>query len=191
MLQKVVAVCDFSAATTDLRAMFRWPFASNRSLFRFQTTIRPPATAEHGLRIMAMLYLTPILPLGPVSYMCGTTSMPLSSFVLAKVASLPLMLLYVFIGASTGALISDKKKNKGNEDVAKQIEQNQTLIVSGILLSVVMIVGISYYIKKELYKVRYQNTARDAIEPSCEFRNVVLTNSQHCFSFRLWNAKRN
>ncbi len=67
------------------------------------------------------------------------------------------MLLYVFIGASTGALISDKKnKNQKGEDtdVAKQIEQNQTLIVSGILLSVIMIAGISYFIKKELYKVR-------------------------------------
>lgn len=29
------------------------------------------AVSEHGLRIMAMLYLTPVLPLGPVSYMCG------------------------------------------------------------------------------------------------------------------------
>eukprot|EP00545_Synedropsis_sp_CCMP1620_P005848 CAMPEP_0119029238 /NCGR_PEP_ID=MMETSP1176-20130426/40377_1 /TAXON_ID=265551 /ORGANISM="Synedropsis recta cf, Strain CCMP1620" /LENGTH=236 /DNA_ID=CAMNT_0006985559 /DNA_START=48 /DNA_END=755 /DNA_ORIENTATION=- len=41
------------------------------------------AVSEHGLRIMAMLYLTPVLPLGPVSYMCGSTSMALSSFVLA------------------------------------------------------------------------------------------------------------
>ena len=56
------------------------------------------AVAENGLRIMAMLYLTPVLPLGPVSYMVGTTSMRLSRFVMAKVASLPLMMLYVFIG---------------------------------------------------------------------------------------------
>jgi len=98
---------------------------------------------------MAMLYLTPVLPLGPVSYMCGTTSMALSSFAMAKVASLPLMILYVFIGASTGTLLSDPS---GSE--AKKIEENKTLIVMGILLSAVMITCISHYIRKELDKVR-------------------------------------
>lgn len=93
---------------------------------------------------MAMLYLTPVLPLGPVSYMCGSTSMALSSFVIAKVASLPLMLLYVFIGASAGTLIAD----------TEAIEHNSTLIVSGILLSITMIAGISHYIRKELMTVR-------------------------------------
>jgi hypothetical protein len=106
------------------------------------------AVSEQGLRIMAMLYLTPVLPLGPVSYMCGTTSMALSSFALAKVASLPLMTLYVFIGASTGTLLSDPS---GSE--AKKIEENKSLIVMGIVLSAVMITGISRYIRKELDKV--------------------------------------
>lgn len=106
------------------------------------------AVSEQGLRIMAMLYLTPVLPLGPVSYMCGTTSMALSSFTLAKVASLPLMTLYVFIGASTGTLLSDPS---GSE--AKKIEENKSLIVMGIVLSAVMITGISHYIRKELDKV--------------------------------------
>ena len=100
---------------------------------------------------MAMLYLTPILPLGPVSYMCGTTSMALRSFVIAKIASLPLMLLYVFIGASTGALIS---KPGSNAAQVKNIEENETLIISGIVLSFVMIGCITHYIKKELNKVR-------------------------------------
>jgi len=109
------------------------------------------AAAEHGLRIMAMLYLTPILPLGPVSYMCGTTSMALSSFVLAKVASLPLMLLYCFIGASTGSLLS-ADPNAATEGV-QSIEKNQTLIISGILLSFLMIGGITHFIKKELDKI--------------------------------------
>jgi uncharacterized membrane protein YdjX (TVP38/TMEM64 family) len=97
---------------------------------------------------MAMLYLTPVLPLGPVSYMCGTTSMHLSSFAIAKVASLPLMILYCFIGASTGTLLSDPT---GAE--AKKIEGNKTLIVFGILLSAVMIAGISHFIRKELDKI--------------------------------------
>ena len=100
---------------------------------------------------MAMLYLTPILPLGPVSYMCGTTSMALQSFVLAKVASLPLMLLYCFIGASAGALLSSDPQAASAE--VKSIEENQTLIISGIVLSFVMIGGITHFIKKELDKI--------------------------------------
>jgi uncharacterized membrane protein YdjX (TVP38/TMEM64 family) len=109
------------------------------------------ATKENGLKIMAMLYLTPILPLGPVSYMCGTTSMKLSHFAIAKIASLPLMFLYTFIGASMSALIGTG--TKGMEDELKEIEQNQTLIISGICLSFVMIAGITHYIKKELNRV--------------------------------------
>jgi hypothetical protein len=69
--------------------------------------------------------------------------MKLSSFVLAKVASLPLMTLYVFIGASAGTLIAD----------ADAIENNKTMIVLGIGLSVLMICGISYYIRQELLMV--------------------------------------
>lgn len=121
-----------------------------------------PAAAEHGLRIMAMLYLTPILPLGPVSYMCGTTSMALRSFVLAKIASLPLMLLYCFIGASTGSLLSADPAAASEE--VKSIEQNQTLIISGILLSFLMIGGITHFIKKELDKIldRQKKETKDA-----------------------------
>lgn len=117
------------------------------------------ASAEHGLRIMAMLYLTPILPLGPVAYMCGTTSMALHHFVLAKVAALPLMMLYVFIGASTGTLMQHTGGVGETNDVpmsreqVQQIEENRTLIVGCIILSLLSITFISHYIKKELDKI--------------------------------------
>ena len=122
-----------------------------------QHTIQP-AAAEHGLRILAMLYLTPIAPLGPLSYMSGTTSMALSHFALAKVASLPIMMLYVFIGASAGALVAQSSRDDGDhnldESTQKLERDNPKLIVCGILVSVVMISSISVYIKKELFKVR-------------------------------------
>lgn len=63
------------------------------------------AVGKNGFRIMALLYLSPVLPLGPVSYMCGTTSMKLSHFAAAKVACVPLMVFYTFIGASAGSLV--------------------------------------------------------------------------------------
>jgi uncharacterized membrane protein YdjX (TVP38/TMEM64 family) len=135
------------------------------------------AAAEHGLRIMAMLYLTPILPLGPVSYMCGTTSMALSSFVMAKIASLPLMLLYAFIGASTGALLG--RGGKASQEELQKIEENQYLILSGIGLSLVMISCITHYIKKEL------NTVRRRIAWACvswqSLLPILLKLTSFCF----------
>lgn len=112
------------------------------------------AAAEHGLKILAMVYLTPIAPLGPLSYMCGTTSMALSHFALAKLASLPIMSLYVFIGASAGALVAASSRDAGHlEDNAAKLENNPTLLFCGIVVSVVMISAISIYVKKELFKI--------------------------------------
>jgi uncharacterized membrane protein YdjX (TVP38/TMEM64 family) len=108
---------------------------------------------------MAMLYLTPVLPLGLVSYMCGTTSMSIYSFILAKGASLPLYLIYTFVSAHSfikkrgGSGGSGGEKEEGT---AKQLEENEFLIVSGILLSVVMMTLITRHIRKELMKVSKQ-----------------------------------
>jgi uncharacterized membrane protein YdjX (TVP38/TMEM64 family) len=109
------------------------------------------AASQHGFRIMVMLYLTPVFPLGPVSYMFGTTSMALSSFATAKIASLPLKLLYSFIGASAGAL--GKTKDGPDGDEVKDIEENRTFVIAGILFSIVVFSFITHYITKELNKV--------------------------------------
>ena len=84
--------------------------------------------------------------------------MALSHFALAKVASLPIMTLYVFIGASAGALVAASSRDDGehnlDESTQKLERDNPKLIVCGIIVSVVMISSISVYIKKELFKVR-------------------------------------
>lgn len=129
------------------------------------------AASENGLKIMAMLYLTPVLPLGLVSYMCGTTSMALFDFAAAKIASLPLYFIYTFIGASAHTFIKQGGGEAGSASAgdssagkasigqsvsneAKQLEENQFLIVSGLILSLVMMTLITRHIRKELMKVR-------------------------------------
>lgn len=107
---------------------------------------------------MAMLYLTPVLPLGLVSYACGTTTMDVSSFALAKIASLPLYLLYTFIGASAHSFIKRGAAGSGGigksvSEEAKKLEENQFLLVAGLVLSVVMMTLITRHIRKELMKV--------------------------------------
>ncbi|KAL3904946.1 MAG: hypothetical protein SGARI_004686 [Bacillariaceae sp.] len=116
------------------------------------------AASQNGLKIMAMLYLTPVLPLGLVSYACGTTSMNVGSFALAKVASLPLYLLYTFIGASAHSFIKRGKNQGGSigasvSEEAKKLEENRAVIVAGIVLSIVMMTLITRHIRKELMKI--------------------------------------
>lgn len=117
------------------------------------------AVSDNGFRIMAMLYQTPILPLAPISYMCGTSSMPLHSFALARLASTPLMLLQVFVGASTGTIVSGEAERMATPNGAVGSfsgdgDNSQTrLMIFGIILSVVSISCVSRVVKKELYKI--------------------------------------
>eukprot|EP00538_Stauroneis_constricta_P009145 CAMPEP_0119564364 /NCGR_PEP_ID=MMETSP1352-20130426/26736_1 /TAXON_ID=265584 /ORGANISM="Stauroneis constricta, Strain CCMP1120" /LENGTH=396 /DNA_ID=CAMNT_0007613117 /DNA_START=179 /DNA_END=1369 /DNA_ORIENTATION=- len=130
------------------------------------------AASENGMKIMAMLYLTPVLPLGLVSYMCGTTSMKLHAFTVAKIASLPLYLIYTFLGASAHAFIkkgaaeNDTPSMVSASDQAKQLEENESLIIGGIVLSIVMMTLITRTIKRELMNVldeqKKEKTTSDA-----------------------------
>lgn len=122
------------------------------------------AVSDNGFKIMCLLYLTPILPLGPVSYMCGTTSMPLIRFASAKIAALPLMLLYVFIGASTdtffGAGTEHSGAVEGGGDSPKTVkkmgvdeETHRKMVLFGLCLSIISMSLVSHFVKKELYKI--------------------------------------
>ena len=136
------------------------------------------AVSDNGFKIMCLLYLTPILPLGPVSYLCGTTSMPLVKFAMAKIAALPLMMLYVFIGASTDTFFTtttttgDGDEHGGNNnnndgatagvvegsDNAKKMhgvdeETHRKMVLFGLILSIISMSLVSHFVKKELYKV--------------------------------------
>ena len=83
--------------------------------------------------------------------------MNIYSFSVAKVASTPIYLVYTFIGASAHSFV--KRGGKGDEGAisasegAKQLEENEYLIFSGIILSVVMMTLITRHIRKELMKV--------------------------------------
>ena len=142
------------------------------------------AVGKNGFKIMALLYLSPILPLGPVSYMCGTTSMKLSHFAAAKVACVPLMIFYVFLGASAGTLVHKGGKKAGsgasaaantdaNADSAAFAEADELdhlvegestgMIVFAILLSMASMALISHFVKKELMKVLHEQKAESEV----------------------------
>lgn len=126
------------------------------------------AVSENGFQIMALIYLTPAVPLGPMSYMMGTTSMNAWDFAKAKIAALPMTALYVYLGAATGTLLLAEEEEgvdgKGVTGVAggdgKGVKHNMgdlslspMMVMSGILLSVLIIVVISVKMKHELQRV--------------------------------------
>jgi len=126
------------------------------------------AVSENGFKIMSLLYLTPVMPLGPVSYMMGTTSMPLVDFAKAKIFALPLTVLYVYMGAATGTLMTATSTNTEEDQQGITNTKPQPLsaqmhemslspkaMIFGIILSVVSIALISYRMKMELDKVRF------------------------------------
>ncbi|KAL7547087.1 hypothetical protein ACHAWF_010398 [Thalassiosira exigua] len=133
------------------------------------------AVSDNGFRIMCLLYLTPILPLGPVSYLLGTTSMPLAKFAMAKIAALPLMLLYVLIGASTDTFFggSDAEVEGGEGAAAAKTvhgvdeETHRKMVFFGLFLSIISMSLVSYFVKKELYKVSRPGPATMQMECSC------------------------
>jgi hypothetical protein len=82
--------------------------------------------------------------------------MSIYSFLLAKIASLPLYLIYTFVGASAHSFIKrggEKGTTISAAGEVKHLEENEFVIVFGILLSVVMMTLITRYIRKELMKV--------------------------------------
>ena len=108
---------------------------------------------------MCLIYLTPVIPYGPVGYMMGTTSMPTIEFAKAKIAALPLTALYVYLGAATGTLVT--ASDSTNEGVEKtdfgEVTLSPKLILVGIICSIASISIISVKMKRELEKVRPQD----------------------------------
>jgi len=123
------------------------------------------AVSENGFKVMALIYLTPAVPLGPMSYMMGTTSMDIFDFAKAKIAALPMTALYVYLGAATGTLMMEGEdangtKSEGGDSKGilhktkiEELSLSPKLVAIGILFSISLIAIISIKMKKELQKV--------------------------------------
>jgi hypothetical protein len=90
----------------------------------------------------------------------GTTSMPLISFAKAKIAALPLTILYVYLGAATGALVAsteeevDPTASNNTKKGMDELKVDPKMIVFGILCSIGSIALISIKMKQILQTVR-------------------------------------
>lgn len=89
--------------------------------------------------------------------------MPLMKFAAAKIAALPLMLVYVFIGASTDTFMGGSatattdeggaSNAKTDNKIGVDDDTHRKMVLFGLCLSIVSMTMVSHFVKKELYKV--------------------------------------
>ena len=60
------------------------------------------AVGEHGLKIVALLRLSPIFPFNALNYVLGLTKVRMRDYVIAHIGMLPGTLLYVYYGKLAG-----------------------------------------------------------------------------------------
>lgn len=113
------------------------------------------ALNDCGFRIMCLIHLTPVVPFGPISYMCGTTSMSVTIFALSNVAVIPLSILYILMSASAGHLMTsigevEKEMNINAPDNTTSSMLSKFAVVGGVVFSMLSIGIISHVVRMEL-----------------------------------------
>ena len=96
----------------------------------------------HGLKIMFLLRLSPVIPFNLLNYIAGTTGIKLKDYCLALLGILPGTILFVYIGASA--------KDVGSADggMTKTI-----FLIVGAVFGFCGVAAVSYYAKMELNKI--------------------------------------
>ena len=145
---------------------------------------------------MSLLHLTPIIPFGPISYMCGgLTSMNSFSFAVANLSSLPLHILYVLIGASAGKLLINRNLERTNQEEINhkldvdsmeintipegyQDDHERWIVLLGIIMSIMSISVLTSLVRKELNKIlknrKNVSTGEDLDESNESYTNKEL-----------------
>ena len=103
--------------------------------------------------------------------------MPISSFALANLASIPLIGLYVVIGASAGELFQSQYEGDTNMEGLKSRKNREfQLFVLGIFLSITSIISISRLVRKELKNVLQRKSMNQMeTDNSSTSKGVTLT----------------
>jgi len=111
------------------------------------------AMNENGFQILCLLHLSPIIPFGPISYLCGTTSMSLFTFLSSNISLFPLAILYSIIGASMENLVTTLSEAMDQHAGEKSYVWKFAFIICGICTSSISIWFLSHTVKKQLDKM--------------------------------------
>jgi uncharacterized membrane protein YdjX (TVP38/TMEM64 family) len=103
------------------------------------------AIKRNGFRVMALLRLCPLIPFHALNYIGGITAVSWESFLFSLIGILPLTILTVTIGATTGRLVL--MASEGSQD---QQLIHILLICSGLSFLIIAMAITYYFAKKEL-----------------------------------------
>jgi uncharacterized membrane protein YdjX (TVP38/TMEM64 family) len=101
------------------------------------------AIKRHGFRVLLLLRLCPLIPFHALNYIGGITAVRWEAFTASMIGMLPIQILTVTIGATTGSLVDAS----GTED---QQLIHTVLVCSGLAFTIIAFCIILYMAKKEL-----------------------------------------
>jgi uncharacterized membrane protein YdjX (TVP38/TMEM64 family) len=112
------------------------------------------ALETNGLKIMVLLRLSPLIPYNALDYISGITAIPLFSYSLALVGTIPGIILFCSIGATASSL------SEGNAAAAENRRLRTFAAVFGTTFALAGVVLASYYSKIELDKILQADNPR-------------------------------
>lgn len=105
------------------------------------------AIARHGFRVMLLLRLCPMIPFNGLNYIGGITDVTMEEFLFSLVGMLPLTILTVVAGATTGSLVTARQQGTGTY---KDYTVYWVFLVLGVVFLIIAVVITVIYAKKEL-----------------------------------------
>lgn len=103
------------------------------------------AIVRNAFRVMVLLRLCPLIPFHALNYIGGITGVSWEAFLFSLVGILPITILTVTIGATTGGLL----KSRGSEE---QQLVSILLMCSGLAFLIIAVAITYYFAKKELQR---------------------------------------
>lgn len=126
------------------------------------------AIKHKGFRIYLLLRMCPVIPFNALNYIGGITGVKWQAYTFALIGILPWQIVLVFIGATVGSV--------NNMDEDDQNSYNTVSVAIGCVFSVISLLFMWYYARKELKR---EIAAHQEVEPGEEGSDDVESQSNN------------
>ena len=135
------------------------------------------AIKHKGFRIYLLLRMCPVIPFNALNYIGGITGVKWQAYTFALIGILPWQIVLVFIGATVGSV--------NNMDEDDQNSYNTVSVAIGCVFSVISLLFMWYYARKELKR---EIAAHQEVEPGEEGRGDDVESQSNDSSASLPNG---
>lgn len=115
------------------------------------------ALERHGLKIMILLRLSPLVPFNALDYICGVTSVSLWNYALALVGLLPGTIMFCYLGATASSIYDGSHKTEEDKGV------HMVVIIFGLIFAILGTLVTGYYSKRELDQMMAEEGSVDEV----------------------------